>query len=163
MASAPCRSAAAAATASSTRNVPSATEYSVCTRRCTKAMRRILESGGWLAFRDAGFLTRARHAVRQHGARASRQARAGAFRYPCRTGFGGGHHGTRHPWRTLGRTHPCPGRTLRESASRERGPCLAAERRRLPGAVDARREPDEVAPRPHHLVFRDVPARALRA
>ena len=39
----------------------------------------------------------------------------------------------------------------------------AAVGRRLPGAVDARREPDQVAPRAHHLVLRDLRARALRA
>ena len=33
----------------------------------------------------------------------------------------------------------------------------------LPGAVDARREPGEVAPRAHHLVLRDLRARTLRA
>ena len=32
----------------------------------------------------------------------------------------------------------------------------------LPGAVDARREPDQVAPRARHLVLRDLRARALR-
>ena len=39
----------------------------------------------------------------------------------------------------------------------------AALGRGLPGAVDARREPDQVAPRARHLVLRDLPPRALRA
>ena len=51
-------------------------------------------------------------------------------------------------------------------AARARGeprPRRAAVGRGLPGAVDAGREPDQVAPRAHHLVLRDLPARALRA
>ena len=39
----------------------------------------------------------------------------------------------------------------------------AAQRRRLRGAVDARREPDQVAPGAHHLVLRDLRARPRRA
>ena len=47
--------------------------------------------------------------------------------------------------------------------ARDAGAGRAAVGGRLPGAVDARRQPDQVAPGAHHLVLRDLRARALRA
>ena len=46
--------------------------------------------------------------------------------------------------------------------SRHRAACRAAQRRGPGRAVDARRQPDQVAPGPHDLVLRDVRARPRR-
>ena len=71
----------------------------------------------------------------------------------------------RPPSRTArrGRRRTRPRRRLRPRARRERTPRRAAQRGGLPGAIDARRQPGEVASRARQLVLRDLRAGALRA
>ncbi len=54
-------------------------------------------------------------------------------------------------------------RSLPRRPRRDRAPCRALEPGRPADPVDAGRQPGEMAPRPHHLVLRAIPARrALR-
>ena len=48
-------------------------------------------------------------------------------------------------------------------ARHHRGAGRAVVTRRPDGAVDAGRKPDQMAPRPHELVLRDLPARTVAA
>ena len=82
---------------------------------------------------------------------------------------GGGYRGARRPRgahgdaRTDHRRQPAHRplrRRLLRRAVAHRGARRAAQPGGPDGAVDARRQPDEVAPGPHHLVLRDVPARS---
>ena len=56
-----------------------------------------------------------------------------------------------------------PARQMFDAVRQQSLACRPLVGRGLPAAVDARRQPHQVAPGAHHLVLRDLRARALRA